>query len=158
MTDNQTKGVRIIDCHDLLERRGIDSTPRRLAVLEAIRDGQHPLRAQEIMAELTKSQDINRVTIYRILDLLVEKGLVERISSGDRSFRYGLTPLAHGRPHAHFYCRNCGHMQCLRPEEVTFDLGKLEAGAPGHIEKVEIRLDGTCDQCINSSKKEKPSG
>lgn len=156
MIDDQKNDGRLIDGRDLLERRGLDPTPFRLAVLEAVRDSRHPLRAQEVLELLREKLSINRVTIYRILDLLVEKGLVERISSGDRSFRYGLSPLAHGRPHAHFYCRNCGHMECLRPEEVNFDLEGLEAGVSGQIEKVEIRLDGTCDQCINNSKKESP--
>ena len=158
MIDDHKMGGVEISCRGLLEGRGIEPTPHRMAVLEAIRDSHHPLRAQEILGLLSENKDINRVTIYRILDLLVEKGLVERISSGDRSFRYGLSPLAHGRPHAHFYCRNCGHMECLRPEEVTFDLEGLAAGLSGQIEKVEIRLDGTCEQCIKGGKKDKPAG
>jgi len=140
------------DYRRLLESRQLDSTPHRLAVLTAVGDSPRPLRAQDILVQLRRTRAINRVTVYRILDLLVEKGLVERMSSGDRSFRYGLSPDVHHRPHAHFYCTRCGLMECLDENRVEFDPGPLARAFRGVIDKVEIRLDGTCKTCLRRRK------
>ena len=85
------------DYSGLLEKSGLGHTSNRLRVLEIIGNSRHPLSAQEVIEKLNNGREINRVTVYRILDILVEKKLVERISAGDRSFRYGLAPNANQR-------------------------------------------------------------
>ncbi len=136
------------DYGNLLQDRDLDSTQNRMKVFEIIGNSPRPLSAQEICEAVNQSQDINRVTVYRILDLLVENRLVDRISAGDRSFRYGLAPNANHRPHAHFYCTGCGKMECLSPESPLLDMEPLDAILPGVIERVEVRLDGTCKACL----------
>ena len=113
------------DYEGLLEHSGLGHTVNRLRVLEIIGNRSHPLSAQEIVEELNETQEVNRVTVYRILELLVEKRLVERISAGDRSFRYGLAPNANHQPHSHFYCLECGEMECLGPDQINLDTQPL---------------------------------
>lgn len=134
----------------LLESSGLSRTANRLTVLQIIGNSSHPLSAQEIIEELNKSREVNRVTVYRILDLLVEKGLVERISAGDRSFRYGLAPNSNHRPHSHFYCVECGEMECLSPDQINLDAQPLKRNFLGLIERVEVRFDGVCKDCYSS--------
>ncbi|MFX0202321.1 MAG: transcriptional repressor, partial [Candidatus Hodarchaeota archaeon] len=57
---------------------------------------------------------------------LVEKKLIDRITSGDRSFHYGLAPNANHPRHAHFQCTRCGSIECLHPEGLHLDMGFLE--------------------------------
>ena len=66
---------------ELLQSGGLDPTPNRVRVLEVVGNNPSPIRAQEIFATVSRTAAINRVTVYRILDLLVEKGLAERLSS-----------------------------------------------------------------------------
>ena len=132
----------------LLKSRRIQDTPHRLAVLEAVAGSPRPLTAMEVLDWVRRRADVNKVTVYRILDLFVEKGLVERMSAGDRSFRYGLSPDLHDHPHAHFYCRQCGTMKCLDLDELPLNLRPIELRLGGVIEKVEVRLDGTCPDCL----------
>jgi Fur family ferric uptake transcriptional regulator len=96
---------------------------------------------------------VNRVTVYRILDILVEKELLERISGGGRAFRYGMAPNANHQPHPHFYCRHCGNMECLNPESIHVDTDALQRTFPGLIQKVEIRVDGLCKSCLRLQQK-----
>jgi len=131
----------------LLENSGLGQTAHRLSVLEIIGNGAHPLSAQEILETLKQTQEVNRVTVYRILDLLLEKKLIERISAGDRSFRYGLAPNVNHQPHSHFYCIECGEMECLSPEHISLDTAGLERSFLGLIERVEVRFDGICQGC-----------
>ena len=134
----------------LLENSGLGTTPNRLKVLEVIGNNNYPLSPREIIDILGRNTDINRVTVYRILDLLVEKKLIDRISSGGRSFHYGLAPNEHHQPHPHFYCRECGSMECLNPESLHLDIKPLNRTFPGLIDNVQVRLDGICKNCLKN--------
>lgn len=136
------------DYPGLLGLSNLAVTPGRMIVLRIIGSSASPLTHQEIYRTANRTHPMNRVTVYRILDVLVERGLVERLSSGDRSFRYGLAPNANHPRHAHFYCRNCGDMECLDPGIVKLDLQPVEKVLPVVIQKVEIRLDGICRNCL----------
>jgi Fur family ferric uptake transcriptional regulator len=84
------------------------------------------------------------------LDLLVDSGVIERISTGGRAFYYGLAPNDHHQPHPHFYCKSCGQMDCLDPESLSVETEPLWKTFPGRIEKVEVRVDGICKNCLKN--------
>jgi Fur family ferric uptake transcriptional regulator len=136
------------DYRGLLQEKGVSSTPHRLHVLEIIGSNPSPLSAEEIFATLNRDRDVNRVTIYRILDVLVEKQLVEPISSGDRAVHYGLAPNRNHPRHAHFYCTQCGRIECLRPGSLDLRMEPLERTFSGLIKRAEVRLDGVCKDCL----------
>ena len=123
-------------------------TGHRLRVLEVIGENNFPLSAGEIYETLARNESIDRVTVYRILELLVERGLIERLSTGGRSFHYGLAPNDHHRSHPHFYCKQCGRMACLAPESLSIDPGPLNKTFPGRIDRIEVRVDGICSRCM----------
>lgn len=140
-------------CHrcnykELLASAQLEATANRLHVLEVVGDNRFPLSAGDIFKTLERSSSINRVTVYRILDLLVDRGVIERISTGGRAFYYGLAPNDHHQPHPHFYCKSCGQMDCLDPESVSIESEPLWKTFPGRIEKVEVRVDGVCKNCL----------
>jgi len=141
-------------CHqcnyeELLSNANLRATNNRIRVLEVVGNNTFPLSAKDIFNTLERSSSINRVTVYRILDLLVDQGVVERISTGGRAFYYGLAPNKYHEPHPHFYCTTCGQMDCLNPESLTVDMETLLKTFPGQIEKVEVRIDGICKNCRN---------
>jgi len=136
------------DYERLLDRARLDVTDNRLRVLEVVGNNSYPLSAADIYKTLQRSSGINRVTVYRILDLLVARGLVDRISTGGRAAYFGLAPNEHHRPHPHFYCKRCGQMECLNPESLTLAGETFRKTFPGRIDKVEVRLDGICKNCM----------
>jgi Fur family ferric uptake transcriptional regulator len=138
------------DYSGLLEESGLGHTTNRYRVLEVIGNNSSPLSAQQIFDTLNRTDNINRVTVYRILDLLVEKGLVDRISSGGRSFVFGLAPNENHPAHPHFYCKTCGSLECLNPQSLSVDLQSMLRTFPGLIENVEVRVDGVCKNCLKS--------
>jgi Fur family ferric uptake transcriptional regulator len=74
--------------------------------------------------------------------------LVDRISTGGRAFYYGMAPNENHRPHPHFYCTRCGQMDCLTPDSLNVDSNVLRKTFPGRIDKVEVRVDGICKNCM----------
>ena len=141
------------DYTSLLEASGLASTSKRLQVLEVIGNNNSPLSAQQIFDTLQRTANINRVTVYRILDLLVDSELVDRINGGGRSFVYGLAPNDNHPAHPHFYCKNCGNLECLNPESLNVDMQSMERTFPGLIENVEVRVDGVCKNCLRSERR-----
>ena len=69
------------DYSELLKASDLGVTRNRLRVLQIIGSHNFPLSAAEIYKILGHSNSINRVTVYRILDLLVAHGLAQRLSA-----------------------------------------------------------------------------
>jgi Fur family transcriptional regulator, ferric uptake regulator len=138
------------DYSNLLKASGLGHTANRHHVLEVIGNNSSPLSAQQIFETLNRTENINRVTVYRILDLLVDKGLVDRINGGGRSFVYGLAPNENHPAHPHFFCKSCGHLECLNPQSLNLDLQPLQRTFAGLIENVEVRVDGVCKNCLKN--------
>ena len=67
---------------------------------------------------------------------------------GGRAFYYGLAPNEHHAPHPHFYCKSCGRMDCLSPGSLLVEADPLWKTFPGQIDKVEVRVDGICKNCL----------
>ena len=136
------------DYESLLKGVQLEPTDNRVRILEVIGNNRYPLSAAEIFQTLQRSTAINRVTVYRILDLLVARGLVDRISTGGRAAYFGLAPNEHHAPHPHFYCTRCGRMECLDPGSLSLAADPLWKTFPGRIDKVEVRVDGLCTHCM----------
>ena len=139
---------------ELLDGRGLEPIPNRLRIMEIIGNNPSPMGAQDIFATLTRTEDINRVTVYRILDLLVENGLVERLSGGGRSLVYGLSPSENHPAHPHFHCKSCGALQCMQPDSISMDIDDIQRTFAGEIQSVEIRINGICRTCLRSGRKQ----
>ena len=133
---------------EMLASADLGATPNRLRVLEVVGNNSCPLSAGEIFKTLERGSSINWVTVYRILDRLVDQGMVERLSTGGRAAYYGLAPNDNHRPHPHFYCKSCGQMDCLNPESLNVETDAIQKTFPGRIDKVEVRVDGICKNCL----------
>ncbi|MBT8360106.1 MAG: transcriptional repressor [Desulfobacterales bacterium] len=136
------------DYHEILESAGLDPTENRIRVIEVIGNNGYPLTAADVFKTVERTQSINRVTVYRILDLLSEKSIIERLSTGGRAACYGMAPNKNHQSHPHFYCTECGQMDCLSPGSMSVRIDNLEKTFPGEIDRVEVRIDGTCKNCL----------
>jgi Fur family ferric uptake transcriptional regulator len=134
---------------ELLARGGLVATDKRVLVVRALARSSGPATPQELLAVL--GEQLNRVTLYRILDLLVEHKVATRHNAGERAFRYCL----HSGPagHAHFTCSRCGHTECLDSgafETFGFGLDELLARLPMLVDTVDIRFGGVCRGCLGA--------
>lgn len=133
--------------HEILEQRGLDPTLNRILVLSAMIVSPRPLTAAEVYKKVLAEHKLNRVTVYRILDLFEEHGVVSKISSGERSFRYCARPGRRPHGHCHFHCTRCGAVQCIEKTLLPFDEKELTDRLPMDVQNIELRLDGVCESC-----------
>lgn len=132
-----------MDAQLRLEHCGVAATENRLLVLRALSGADHPQTPQELLAVLAGR--MNRVTLYRILDLLVERGVAARHFAGGRAFRYCLGRGVAG--HSHFHCTRCGQTQCLDSKLLEPGLSRILSGLPMRVDMAEVSLGGVCEGC-----------
>jgi len=135
----------------MLQAGGLEPTPLREAVFRSVGEESRPLMAAEIMTRVQNRMSINKVTLYRILGLLVERGMLRRLSAGGRAWRYGMGASFHHPDHPHFVCRQCGRIECLEPDLLPLDLKRYHAKGKGLITHVDVRFEGTCKKCLHGS-------
>lgn len=125
-----------------LRATGERVTPARAAVFALLRDSARALSHQEIESGLGRANALDRVTVYRVLDWLVEQGLAHKVAGLDRVWRFSIVREAHDR-HAHFQCVGCGEVVCLAdvaPRRVTLPRGFRS-------ERVDVTVKGRCAKC-----------
>lgn len=131
------KAQEILDCTEI--RR----TPVREAVLTILLEERRPLSYREVAVRLPGRQD--RVTLYRTLLLLLEKGLVHRVQDLEGTWRFCAHAPSSGCPgnHPHFVCRVCGRMTCLTG--IALPWLEMERGTV--IEGKQMVVYGVCASC-----------
>jgi Fur family ferric uptake transcriptional regulator len=131
----------------VLARTGRARGGARDQVIELLAAQPCALSAVEIEDELrTRGRPIGRASIYRVLDLLAEHGLVERVAVGDGQTRFERVHPG-GHHHHHLVCEQCGRL-------VAFDDPGLERAIDGLSERLGIRVEshdvllrGACGRC-----------
>ena len=128
-------------------------TQPRTAVLACLLAGERAASHLDIAHTLSAHHAVDRVTVYRVLEWLVNKGLAHRIAGDDRVWRFMINPqhasakpgppLAHGH-HAHFTCETCGQTICLDKVAPTLDV-KLPKGF--RTSEIDLMVRGRCAQC-----------
>jgi Fur family transcriptional regulator, peroxide stress response regulator len=132
------------DLIDLLHRRGQRATPQRLVILRELRRrGRHATADEIRRAVRDELPGTSTPTVYAVLELLVELGLVRRIDAGLGAALYD----ARTEPHQHTVCRRCGRVDDLDGEIDTAALEQASASAGFRAQGVEVVISGVCPEC-----------
>lgn len=74
-----------MSCHVILKEEGLKLTPQRRLILDLIHDSTEHFSGEEIVSRVqARMPGVNKSTIYRTLELLVELGCVFKSDSGNR--------------------------------------------------------------------------
>lgn len=139
--------MTVQDALDLARERirgtGSRMTAPRMQVLAAMLGANRVLSHHDI-EDMLGAARLDRVTLYRVLDWLVEQGLAHRIAGPDRVWRFSVTGEAH-ETHAHFQCNRCGKVLCL--DELSARKVMLQLPAGCRPERMELTVTGVCAEC-----------
>ena len=131
---------------DILKHNNLSITDSRKKILNIFLS--HPTALAHRDIEKKAGEKFDRVTVYRTLQIFVEKGIIHTIPTTDNSVRYALCnghciDGNHHDDHVHFICLNCGSTLCL--EEVGIPEIKLSRGYSSSA--VEVVVKGICKDC-----------
>lgn len=106
-----------------------------------------PLDAQALQDFLAaQGQVVNKTTVYRELQFLLDRGVLVEVNFGDAKRRYEIAGLPH---HHHLICTKCQSVQDIFVEQ---DLSKLEqkitAEKSFQIHSHSLEFFGLCKACL----------
>lgn len=141
---------------------GLRPTKARTAVLNTLINSHTALSQPEILSALQGVKEIDRVTVYRVLDWLQENVLIHKISTDDRAWKYQLnspkrqfkaasslsTRMINNHGHAHLLCQTCGTVLCIHELSAHIPQAILETY---QVSNIDISLKGLCPQCQQST-------
>jgi len=105
------------------------------------------LGAQEIHDRLRASgRPVGLASVYRVLDTLAEKGLLQRLEFGDGVARF--EPVRSDESHHHhLVCDGCGKVETFTDERLETALRDVEDRSGYAVAAHDVVLRGACSAC-----------
>jgi Fur family ferric uptake transcriptional regulator len=130
---------------EILKQNQLKNTKQRVRVLEEIVADSAAISQPELEKKLGK--EIDRVTLYRILNAYEDKGILHRIIDHNGTANYAICSSActahhHKDEHIHFNCTNCSKVYCLATKVPTIN---IPFGFTTH--SINFIAYGICDKC-----------
>lgn len=133
--------------HAALSQAGLKRGASRERVIELLATKPCALSAVEIEDELrANGRPTGRASVYRVLDLLVEHGLVERLEVGDGQARFERSH-PDGEHHHHLVCDRCGRLVAFDDPGLERAIGRLSERLGVRIDSHDVLLRGACQRC-----------
>ena len=129
---------------DILRAHGLRRTRGRVRLLRFLLQARTPLSHSEIVAGLG-DPPMDRVSVYRNLDALADRGIVHRAYVDGRTYLFETADRCGAMMcHPHFTCRKCGAVSCLTEVKAM-----LPEGLPDRyvVERTQVHLRGVCPEC-----------
>ena len=127
----------------LLKLAGLRRTGPRLSILNALLDAGRPVTHEQITVRLAEAAP-NKVTIYRVLESLVEANIVHKAFLRERAWHFELADrCTASQCHPHFTCINCEKTYCFT--DTALPMAKSPRGFT--ILHQRVQLEGLCPKC-----------
>ena len=114
-------------------------------VLQAFRQSSDALSAGMLVDAL--ANEINKSTVYRMLQKLEDDGVIHSFLTMDQIRFYalckGCSSGRHVDTHAHFQCTSCKRVSCVSEEIVLPTPGRAR------ITSAQVLLTGQCESCLS---------
>jgi len=97
------------DCKVELNEVALRATPARMALMTLLEASDKPLDVQTMIEYLDKKNiKTDPATVFRIVNMFTDKGLLKPIQLQEGKFRYELLAKAE---HHHLVCTRCGQIE-----------------------------------------------
>ena len=133
--------------HAVLAAAGLKRGGARERIIELLDKQPCALSAVEIEDALRAAgKPTGRASIYRVLDLLVDHGLVERVAVGQGLSRFERTHPG-GEHHHHLVCDACGKVEAFEDRGLEQAIHRLESRSGYAVAAHDVVLHGACSDC-----------
>ena len=136
--------MKSINIREILKKRNLKATSNRLNLLTKMQNYGSAMSYSNIQNTM---QPINRVTLYRTIEKLKEKGIIHTAFQSNNEIYYAICGMDcssenHVHNHIHFKCSKCETVTC---EDV---LNSLNISLPKHeIHNISVNVKGICEVC-----------
>lgn len=131
------------DCKSELKSVSLQVTPARLAAMQLFESHDTPLDAQHLIDHLHKELGVDRVTVFRILNAFVEKGLIRKLEFGEGKARYELNK----EEHHHLICESCGNIEDISDCNILALEKDIQKKKGFLVKQHSLEFFGLCKNC-----------
>jgi Fur family transcriptional regulator, ferric uptake regulator len=130
---------------ELLRKRGLKATSRRLYLLSLLAKAKSPMSTHELKSAWKKgATDV--VTLYRALEALVTVHIVRRVDLRHGHTDYEL--ITPGEHHHHLVCTRCGTIEDFEQCPVDIEQLALKRSTKfASLREHALEFFGTCNTC-----------
>jgi Fur family transcriptional regulator, ferric uptake regulator len=136
----------------VLQQAGRHRGAARDELIELLAHQDCALSAMEIEDTLRRERPgrraVGRASVYRVLELLQDHDLVNRLDVGDGIARYELVDPAGGHHH-HLLCEQCGQLVPFHDRALERSINQLSDRLGFDTKDHEVILRGDCPECRN---------
>jgi Fur family ferric uptake transcriptional regulator len=130
---------------DMLDKHQLKKTAPRLRVLSMMYSKNTATSQPDLESVM---HDIDRVTLYRILNAFEEKGIIHKVFDLDGTANYAVCHSDceanhHHDEHVHFNCTVCKNVYCLN----ELSLPGITIPAGFKLESFTLYATGLCPKC-----------
>lgn len=130
---------------DLFKKNGLKGTENRKAIVAILSSNPEPMTAENIFIEMRKKREVNFSTVYRILSILSEKGILLKCAGNDGKAYFQIN----NEEHSHYLtCVRCHRkipIDCCPLEQIGKELVKKTGfRIMGH----NLEFLGECPECM----------
>jgi len=138
--------AKVMLVNELLKSKGLNVTDIRRRVLIALMQPGRALTQKELEEELERQLgQVDRVTLYRTIRVLLEKGIIHQIPIDAQLVKYKLAGEHKKSDHPHFHCSCCNKLVCM--PQLNIKQNMLPGGFT--MQTVSLVIEGVCPQCNN---------
>ena len=130
---------------NIIKNHQLSVTKIRKKVLRVFLKSLKPLTLQDIRLLVGP---IDRITLFRILSVFEDKGILHRIRLETGKVLYALCQEKcqggkHNHKHIHFKCESCDNVSCLTIDNFpTFSIPNYQ------FNNININVSGFCQSCV----------
>ena len=128
------------------------NTKQKKRVLEYLENNQNKhISIEEMQKEL--EGEVGITTIYRIINKLVEEGIITKIPLNTQGFCYQYNKEKNNcQKHCHLICENCGKLLHFESKEIEATQKEAMKKENFYIDLDKVTFYGKCSECSKCSK------
>lgn len=152
MTENRIPlgARRLGEARRVLQEHGVCVTVQRSLILESVLGRMDHPSAEQIFETIRQTHpEISRATVYRTLEMLVDFGLLTRVSHPGPSIRYDPVIAAHD----HLLCVRCERLQDFEDPEGREGRVRIPNPPGFQIKDYYVVFRGVCGDCRKRARK-----
>lgn len=128
---------------DVLVKHELKITQARISLLELIEREGKPLDSQFLIESLQKAFSVDKVTVFRILNILTEHGILRRLEFGEGKARYELAT----EDHHHLICQLCGSIEDISDCNIEALEKEIRLKKKFEVKMHTMEFYGLCLRC-----------
>ncbi len=142
-----------------LKSKGYKLTPQRETTIRVLLEHEKDHLSAEEVFLLVKERfpEIGMATVYRVLDLLNELQIVQKVNFGDGAARFDLRAANSPHLHHHLICTRCGSVEEIMEDWLVALEKRVEREYGFTVTDHRLDFQGVCSAC-QAKEREKNKG